>query len=88
MDYRIINNISGTDNHSTRLKELFAESDTAILTSPFLMTDFADFFGEVDFSQLKKIHLVTTLSPNTFDQIKKISSLISFIEFPDRKSVV
>jgi len=49
------------------------------------MTDFADFFGEVDFSQLKKLHLITTLSPKSFDQIKKISSLISFIEFPDIK---
>lgn len=85
MDYKIINNLSGTDNHSTRLKELFENSDTVILTSPFLMTDFADFFGEVDFSQLKKLHLITTLSPKSFDQIKKISSLISFIEFPDIK---
>ncbi len=85
MDYKIINNLSSSANHSTRLKELFGESDTVILTSPFLMTDFADFFGEVDFSKLKKLHLITTLSPNSFDQIKKISSLISFIEFPDIK---
>jgi hypothetical protein len=49
------------------------------------MTDFADFFGEVNFSQIKEIHLITTLSPKSFDQIKKISSLISFIEFPDIK---
>ncbi len=49
------------------------------------MTDFADFFGEVNFSQLKKLHLITTLSPKSFDQIKKISSLVSFIEFPEIK---
>lgn len=85
MGYKIINNLSSTDNHLTRLKELFANSDTVILTSPFLMTDFADFFGEIDFSQLKNLHLITTLSPKSFDQIKKISSLISFIEFPDIK---
>jgi HKD family nuclease len=85
MDYRIINNLTNTENHSTRLKELFGQSDTVIITSPFLMTDFADFFGEIDFTQLKKIHLITTLSPKSFDQIKKISSLISFIEFPDIK---
>ncbi len=85
MNYRIINNLSNTDNHSTRLKELFGDSDTIILTSPFLMTDFTNFFCEVDFSQLKKLHLITTLSPKSFDQIKKINSLISFIEFPDIK---
>jgi len=85
MNYKIINNLSGTENHSIRLKELFVDSDTVILTSPFLMTDFADFFGEVNLSQLKKLHLITTLSPKSFDQIKKISSLISFIELPDIK---
>ncbi len=85
MDYKIINNLSSTANHSTRLKELFGNSDTVILTSPFLMSDFAEFFGEIDFTKLKKLHLITTLSPNSIDQIKKISSLISFIEFPDIK---
>lgn len=83
MSYRIINNLPGTDNHSTRLKQLFGNSDTVILTSPFLMNDFADFFDEIDFSRLKKLHLITTLIPNSFDQIKKASSLVSFIEFPD-----
>lgn len=88
MRYKLINNLSSTENHSARLKELFGESDTVILTSPFLMTDFADFFAEVNLSQLNKLHLITTLSPKSFDQIKKISSLVSFIEFPDIKNKV
>jgi len=46
------------------------------------MTDFADFFGEISFSSLTKLHLITTLCPKSFDQIKKISSLVSLIEFP------
>jgi hypothetical protein len=46
------------------------------------MTDFADFFGEIDFTRLTKLHLITTLCPKSFDQIKKISSLVSLIEFP------
>src|ERR1700752_3784900 len=83
MNYRLINNLTSTNNHSLRLKELFSHSDNVTLVSPFLMTDFADFFGEINFSQLNKLHLITTLSPNSFDQIKKISSLISLIEFPD-----
>lgn len=83
MTYKLINNLSSTDNHLTRLKQLFGDSDTVILTSPFLMSDFADFFGEINFSQLNKFHLVTTLSPKSFDQIKKISSLASLVDFPD-----
>lgn len=83
MSYKLINNIASPDNHSARLKELFGDSDTVIITSPFLMTDFADFFGKVDFSQIKKLHLITTLSPKSFEQIKIVSSLISLIEFPD-----
>lgn len=86
MNYKIVSNLSGNDNHSIRLKKLFEVSDTVILTSPFLMTDFADFLGEVELLGLKKIHLITTLLPKSFDQIKKISSLISFIEFPDIKN--
>lgn len=86
MNYKLINNLSSNDDHSTRLKELFNESDSIVLTSPFLMTDFADFFGEVDFSQIKEFHLITTLLPKSFDQIKKVSSLVSLIEFPDIKS--
>lgn len=86
MSYKIIDNLSGSDNHLNRLKELFEDSDTVILTSPFLMSDFADFLSEIDLARLKNLHLITTLSPKSFDQIKKINSLISFIEFPDIKS--
>jgi HKD family nuclease len=82
MGYKLINNLSGTANHLTRVKELFDQSDTVTLISPFLMVDFADFFGEINLSSLKKLHLITTLSPKSFDQIKKVSSLVSLIEFP------
>lgn len=85
MSYKIINNFSTTNNHSTRLKELFDNSDSIILVSPFLMTDFADFLGEISMSTIKKIHLITALKPKSFDQIKKVSSLISLIEFQNIK---
>jgi len=49
------------------------------------MTDFADFLGEISISTIQKIQLVTTLKPKSFDQIRKVSSLISLIEFPDIK---
>lgn len=85
MDFRIINNLSNDSTHWARLTDLFSLSDEAIITSPYLMTDFADFLGETDLSKIKKIHLVTTLAPNSFEQIKKITSLASLINFPEIK---
>jgi len=81
----IIDNLSSANNHLQRLKELFSKSDSVLLTSPFLMRDFTDFLGEVNCESIKSIHLVTTLQPKSFDQINKIGSLISLIEFPEIK---
>lgn len=70
-------------NHSSRLKEFFKKSDNVILVSPFLMTDFSGFLAEIELVETKKIHLITTLKPNSVDQIPKIKSLVSLIEFSD-----
>lgn len=82
MALKMLNNLSATSNHAARLKDLFAQSDTVLIASPFLMTDFTDFLSEVDLEAIKNIHLITTLAPKSFDQIRKIGSLISLIEFP------
>ncbi|MFC0877120.1 restriction endonuclease PLD domain-containing protein [Saccharicrinis sp. FJH2] len=86
MNYKLINNLTTENNHSTRLKELFNNCDNVILVSPFLMTDFSDFLEEISLSVITKIHLITTLKPKSFDQIRKISSLISLIDHPEIKS--
>lgn len=86
MNYTIIDNLSDKQNHLNRLRDLFNQCDTVVLTSPFLMSDFTDFLSELDLNNLKKIELLTTLSPKSFEQIKKISSLISLIEFPAIKN--
>lgn len=83
MSFSILHNLSATGNHSTRLKELFVQSETVLIASPFLMTDFADFFSEVKMAATKSMHLITTLAPKSFDQIRKINSLISLIELPE-----
>lgn len=81
----IIDNLSSVNNHSQRLKKLFSESESILIISPFLMRDFADFLGEVNCEKIKNIHLVTTLQPKTFDQINKMNSIVSLIEFPEIK---
>ena len=86
MTFSIINNLTASQNHSIRLKELFSQSDSVLIVSPFLMGDFTDFLSELELHALKKIHLVTTLPPRSFDQIKKINSLVSLIDFPKIKS--
>lgn len=86
MNYTIIDNLSDKQNHLNRLKNLFNQSDTVVLTSPFLMSDFTDFLIELKPQKLKNIELLTTLLPKSFEQIKKISSLISLIEFPAIKN--
>lgn len=85
MAYTLIDNLSKTNNHLTRIKQLFEASDTVILASPFLMHDISDFFKETNTSHLTKIHIVTTLVPKSSDQIKKIHSLYSFIQIPQIK---
>lgn len=85
MSYKLINNLTIKNNHSTRLKELFNNCDNVLLVSPFLMSDFSDFLGELSLSSINKIHLITTLKPKSFDQIRKISSLLSLIDYPDIK---
>jgi HKD family nuclease len=86
MSYTILNNLINNENHFHRLKDLFTQSDTIFLASPFLMPDFTDFLSEVNLDRLKKIEILTTLPPCSFEQIKKITSLISLIEFPPIKN--
>lgn len=80
MTYKLIDNLSKEQNHKTRLKELFEVSDSVLIASPFLMPNFSTFLNEIDISNLKKIHLITTLVPRSLDQFHKVQSLISFLE--------
>lgn len=82
MTFELIDNLSASNNHSVRIKKLFENSHSVIIASPFLMQGVSGFFEDIDFSELKEIQIITTLKPNSFDQIKKIDTLISLIEFP------
>lgn len=79
----IINNSTDENGHLKRLRELFEKCDEVVLISPFLMADFASFLNYSNLSDLKKLHLITTLVPGSPDQIKKANSLVSLADFPD-----
>jgi HKD family nuclease len=82
MEIELIDNL-GQVNHSVKIKDYITTSDMVILASPFLMEDMNDFFAEVDLSNQQGIHLITTLKPKSFDQIKKVSSFSSLFEIPE-----
>ena len=86
MTFRVINNLSEDNNHAATIKKLWNQSDSLLVASPFLMKDFSDFFSELDLSKIKRLHLITTLCPGDYDQIKKVISLNSLINIPQIKS--
>lgn len=82
MAFTILDNITPSKNHFVRLKELFAKNDHILIVSPFLMSDLSVFFSELKLYVPAHVHLITTLAPGSPDQIKKINSLVSFINSP------
>jgi HKD family nuclease len=59
------------NNHKELLKESFKVSDNAFIVSPFVSKSFK-FFPFDEFCNLKKITLLTTLKPNSIDQVDKV----------------
>ncbi|MCU0413878.1 MAG: NgoFVII family restriction endonuclease [Ignavibacteriaceae bacterium] len=79
---KIITNLDFNDNHYYVIKSRICCCNEVIIASPFLMDDFKAFFNDLDLKKLKKIHLITTLKPKSFDQIRKVTSFQSLIELP------
>ena len=82
----IIDNLSEDQNHRKYILDMISESDEMFITSPYLMRDFNVLFNDEVLNRIKKIYLITTLQPNSLDQIKKVFSLKSLIEIPKIKS--
>ncbi|MBR9832854.1 NgoFVII family restriction endonuclease [bacterium] len=82
----IIDNLSEDHNHKKYILDMIRESDEMFITSPYLMRDFNVLFNNEVLNKIKKIYLITTLQPNSLDQIKKVFSLKSLIEIPKIKS--
>lgn len=83
---RIIDNLSKDKNHRNYILDMIEKSDELLITSPYLMRDFAVLFDNEVLNGIKKIDLITTLQPNSLDQIKKVYSLKTLIEIPKIKS--
>lgn len=77
---KVINNLQAGRDHGARIKALIAQSDELVFASPYLMSDFSPWFSELDLGLLERFHLITTLQPNTIDQLSKVNALVSFIE--------
>jgi hypothetical protein len=80
MNYKIIDNISSETNHSARLQFLFSNSTSAIVASPYLMPRFDDFFKNINPRNLKELHLITTLQPNSIEQFWQIPAVINLFK--------
>lgn len=77
----IVNNLNPNQNHITKFKVLAREADELIMASPFLYSDFEDFFTTIEIDNINKITLITTIK-NNFDELSnRVSSLISFYDY-------
>ncbi len=86
MNIKLIDNIISTENHKNYILDMIKNSDELLITSPFLMHDFSSFFDRKTLSSLKRIDVITTMKPNSLDQIKKVYSLKSLIEINEIKN--
>ena len=82
----IVDNLDDNNNHRKYILDMINMSDELFITSPFLMRNFSQFFTKKVLLNIKKINLITTLQPNSLDQLKKVYSLISLIEIPKIES--
>ncbi len=84
---KLIGNYNNDLNHSSLIKYFCSKSDEVIVVAPFLMPDFNKFFNTIP-DKLKKVQLLTTLIPNSPDQIKKVNAIDSFLNQVDKKQLI
>ena len=77
----ILNNLS-TNNHKLRIGKLFGQSEKIVIASPFLMPRFDDFLNSISIKANSEIEIITTLQPNSIEQIRKVDSLLSLMKHP------
>ena len=87
MTVKIINNLSAI-NHGNQISELIRASDEITIASPYLLPDFEKYLSELNWNISQSLHLITTLVPESEDQIRKIKSLQSLVLYTSKQKVV
>lgn len=73
---KLLNNIFS--NHYSEVIKILLNADELMITSPYLMESFDDFFRQLNGTSIRHISLITTLKDNSPDLLKKSNSLYSF----------
>ncbi len=81
MNMKIIDNLSPNSNHDARIRELLKAASSVVIVSPFLMPDIGAFLSSCEMPNLIELQLITTLVSNSKDQLKKVKSLKSLIDW-------
>lgn len=74
----LVGNTTST-NHRTLFRELFAGSDYVRIASPYIFDDFSEWIGELDFTGVTRLELVTTLASKGVDEPGKPAALMSLL---------
>lgn len=81
----VINNLS--DNHYKQIVEIAQNADTLYIVSPFLMESFDTIFCEFKETNIRTIHLVTTLRSHDIDLLRKANFLNSFCRLCEENKI-
>lgn len=72
-----IDNIHTT--HYSALRDLIDHGDSLLIASPYLMSNMDDVFNNLFASNLKEIHLITTMKDDDLDLLKKADAIHSLL---------
>ena len=80
MATEFINNLTD-QNHAALITNLFRQADRVTLVSPFLLPDFGKYLDAAGSKTLTEIQLITSLVPRSPDQIKKVRSMTTLVQW-------
>ena len=85
-DLEITSNLSGTHLDALR-KLIVSPAERILIVSPFLASDVEALLSEFDFSQVKRVDLVTTIKPSDPEQLTKPFQIRQFMDHFTRNYV-
>jgi len=82
----IVDNLDPKRNHIAKFKVLASGADEIIIASPFLYSDFEDFFTTIGIDNIIKITLITTIASDLYELSNRVSSLVSFFDYLSKRA--